>query len=107
LNPGERRIYGVETCDVGEPGHSRNVQSDRQQDRLDQRSPTPVDEVPRQPPPAQLRPGVLGDGHAWRRHLLSATAKWLINVEKLSAHVVFGLDAGGSAGVTGAPFAAD
>jgi hypothetical protein len=50
---------------------------------------------------------VLGDDHAWRRHLLSATAKRLITVEKLSAHVVFGLDGGGSAGVTGVPFAAD
>jgi hypothetical protein len=39
-------MHGVETCDVGQPCHSRDVQRDRQQDRRSQRGPAPVDQVP-------------------------------------------------------------
>jgi hypothetical protein len=39
-------MHGVETRDVGEPRHGRDVQRDRQQDRRSQRGPAPVDQVP-------------------------------------------------------------
>jgi hypothetical protein len=37
LNPDQRRKDGVETCDVGEPPDSRDIQPDRQQNRPSQR----------------------------------------------------------------------
>ena len=65
---------GVETCDVGEPGDGRDVQYGRQQDRQGQRGPAPVDEGPRQRPPAQVRPAAPGGGHTSRRLITNAVA---------------------------------
>jgi hypothetical protein len=67
-------MHGVETGDAGEPGDSRDVQRDRQQDRQGQCRPAPVDQVPRQRPPAQSRPAAPGGGHAPRRPTTNAAA---------------------------------